>query len=559
MMKTRQRIILLLVLAAVLFLVVFPPKGDGSSLEHRALWSRGQINPVVFAFELVAVLVVAGIVLLMQSLIAWTNVAVSVSQIWRRIRRPLAYSLGGLILLTGLMVGTNQFYDWIRTRWKNNATQVVQPQFPPLARVPTRRIDLLPVAANGRWGMIDRTGLPVIEPQFDSCIRSDEAIPVRVGAGIRHKVRKGDTLHKIAAMYGVTNSDLRGHNGLEPRHKLAIGQTLSIPSEKKWGYVDQNGKFTINPLYRVAGAFQKGLAAVSTNLFAGFIGPDGRQLVPEKYAVLDECRFCDKSVLAMSPEGMGFLTIEANTVAFRPLRNLGRDNPYDFSQIANESFEEDFKYGDVVRERPEPDFFEGLRPFLLSNEKIGYIDTNGTTAITGQYDEAMNFSGRLAGAMIGNRWGFINHSGLFVVTPRYERVGPFSEGLAPVRSDGVWGFIDSLGNQLIANQFEEVGGYSEGLARVKERGYWGYIDSSGTLAIPFSYVECGNFRSGRAAVNIGGENKWTFIDKAGTQIVQPQFEAVGDFVQGLALVRLPGLQTYIDTTGRMIWVPSGPN
>ena len=64
--------------------------------------------------------------------------------------------------------------------------------------------------------------------------------PARVatasGETVRHKVRRGDSLWKLASRYGTTVSRIKRDNGLRS-DRLVIGQTLKISSGKSSGRV----------------------------------------------------------------------------------------------------------------------------------------------------------------------------------------------------------------------------------------------------------------------------------------------------------------------------------
>ncbi len=65
-----------------------------------------------------------------------------------------------------------------------------------------------------------------------------EALIASLSSGVRHgrqiadrsyRVRKGDTLSRIASRHGVRMSELSALNGLRSRHKIRVGQVLKLP------------------------------------------------------------------------------------------------------------------------------------------------------------------------------------------------------------------------------------------------------------------------------------------------------------------------------------------
>jgi membrane-bound lytic murein transglycosylase D len=65
------------------------------------------------------------------------------------------------------------------------------------------------------------------QPQIDSESLPESALPAPIAPGVRHKVRKGETLSTIARRYGVTVSQLKAWNGLK-RDRVSSGKSLVI-------------------------------------------------------------------------------------------------------------------------------------------------------------------------------------------------------------------------------------------------------------------------------------------------------------------------------------------
>ena len=53
--------------------------------------------------------------------------------------------------------------------------------------------------------------------------------------------------------------------------------------DKKWGFVDKNGKETIPLIYQNAYSFGEGLACVQLNNYWGFIDKSGSVVIPTMY------------------------------------------------------------------------------------------------------------------------------------------------------------------------------------------------------------------------------------------------------------------------------------
>lgn len=144
------------------------------------------------------------------------------------------------------------------------------------------------------------------------------------------------------------------------------------------------------------------------------------------------------------------------------------------------------------------------------NMKFGYVDQKGNEVIAFEYDDAADFSNRMA--KVGKRdktgkikYGYIDSNGKEVVPCEYDEAGNFSNGLASVAKyeevlyDGNkyeelrYGFIDKTGKIVIplkyklANFFEQTDFFENPIAKVQYGLKQGYIDTTGKTVIPIEY------------------------------------------------------------------------
>ena len=147
----------------------------------------------------------------------------------------------------------------------------------------------------------------------------------------------------------------------------------------KWGFINKNGKYVINPQFDKVGYFHCGLAAVRINNNNGYYSGYGR---------------------------WGF---------------INADGEY----VVNPQFDE------VHR------FYEGVAA-VKRGEKWGFIDEWGGYVAEPQYDKVEDFSEGLARVYIAGRsnmwgeyekgrWGFIDKTGSYVINPQFDEVGSFRD------------------------------------------------------------------------------------------------------------------------------------
>ena len=105
-----------------------------------------------------------------------------------------------------------------------------------------------------------------------------------------------------------------------------------------------------------------------------------------------------------------------------------------------------------------------------------------------------------------NRIGFVDVNGTLVIPPVFYAAGQFSEGLAPARTDGLYGFIDSTGNWAIAPQYAYATHFKGGFALACNGDMPFYINKKGEKALQIQFPKMGLFIDGCAWVQSVGGN-----------------------------------------------------
>jgi hypothetical protein len=327
---------------------------------------------------------------------------------------------------------------------------------------------------------------------------------------------------------------------------------FKIYKNRKFGFMDRNGKVVINPQYDYVEDFSEGFA------LAGFVG--------KKRFFIDrtgKTAIAPKYFDAINGFNCGLARGNTN-------HNVPNGGYIDKSgKLVIENF-----YGVCL-------FSEGLACVELN--KWGFIDTSGQFVIKPHFDEVAPFSEGLAGVTFWdqskasrNKRGFIDKTGKIVIKSEFDVTHSFSEGFAAVgmeasNHDYKWGYIDKTGTMVIKPQFEWANSFRQGLAAVLVSNRWGYINKNGNIIIKCQFDKAEAFSEGLAAVAIN--SKWGYIDKTGTYIVKPQFNEAMPFHKGIAFVKIGGYDAneivdviggfdsdgkwgYIDKNGRYVWQPT---
>ena len=295
---------------------------------------------------------------------------------------------------------------------------------------------LLPVTKNGSCGYLDRTGKIIIPLQFDRCWKFSEGFASVTTDGKQGFIdEKG--VYLAAPQFDAYWYFTTFQEGFAP--------VCLRGSYEKWGFIDTAGRVTYLPEVTLLGTFHEGLAFFKKGDRAGYVN---REL---------------KIVIAPNFKSAGHFY-------------NGRARVID---LDGSSFYIDKSGQKVFANREGSDFQNGLA-FFKSNNKYGFLNTNGEIVLAPQYDFAQFFGDGLANVCVGEKWGFIDVTGQFVIPPQFDDAGEFSEGLARVAKGGKWGFIDKTGKVVIPFQFDKWTSWFEGgICEVHLNNKMGYIDKTG--------------------------------------------------------------------------------
>ncbi|MFC1737079.1 WG repeat-containing protein [Candidatus Hydrogenedentota bacterium] len=342
---------------------------------------------------------------------------------------------------------------------------------------------------------------------------------------------------------------------------------------RKWGYINEEGKWAIPPQFSYASRFHNGRAIVS---------------ILHRIVVTSQPSFLPTVDHGIMIDRSGRVMTDRRTVVRGSLRD-GMARAWSCRSFGILSWNSG-KQGYVDEEgiwviKPSSyfsgNFSEGLGMANISyGDPFGYIDTTGEWVIPPQFRSASRFSEGLANVCRGEEWGFTDRDGEFTTLPTgVYSTGDLSEGLASacyerldcngktiycvgfITREGEWAFqLDDCHSPSSDGHL-----FSEGLAVVVTNGekrLWGYVNTKGEWHIPASYEYAEPFSEGLAAVKLDG--KWMYIDSEGNKVIDAQeFHNAGSFEGPLAPVdsiidwgckdELIRIGAYINRFGEVVW------
>ncbi len=332
-----------------------------------------------------------------------------------------------------------------------------------------------------------------------------------------------------------------------------------VEKDKKYGYVDQNGKEVVPPIYYSAGSFSDGVAVAYSKDDCTW------HIIDKTGNVKAQLKGYDNVGYSFSN---GFIQVEKDD-KYGLADATGKEvipPTYDRIYGFNEGLarvEKDDKYGFVDSTgkevvpfiyRSAGDFNEGLA-YVQKDGRYGYIDKTGNIVIPLNFTSAIDFSDGLAVVGYGNNiWYIIDKTcdikNTKELLTQYTNVTGFKEGFVEVYKDGKHGFVDQTGREVVPPIYDYVQDFSEGLAQVKKDGKYGFVDQTGKEVVPLIYDSVDSFSDGLARVEKDG--KRNYIDKTGKEVVPSEYDlGWGEFSEGFADVKKGKKYGYIDKNGNV--------
>jgi len=375
---------------------------------------------------------------------------------------------------------------------------------------------------------------------------------------------------------------------------------IEYSQNEREGYINNQGKWVLPPIYTRARKFVNGAAVVwikdnksEVDLSQHIVGAD-----PSNFS----SDFNEFLVDIYTPEIAGVINMDGKLLIphvyedIRPFNDgvagVRKQGEHGYNSIINLNNEMISKSSYTSFGL----FSEGVVPVECYNDdyritKYGYVNKNGEIEIMPEFDFAREFHEGLATVYTGSiikeegKWGIIDRSGKYVVPPIFDYIESFSEGLARVQIgnglEGRSGYIDTKGNFVLPPIFVEGTSFSEGYAitRLPDSEDYLYIDKKGEplrdkkdeviivrhnnngcfkASTDYKHTLCLSkylFKEGRAVY--GRNGRYGIIDKQGNIIVSAKFNQIDKFSDGLAFSKKRASddsngECYIDPKGKII-------
>lgn len=309
---------------------------------------------------------------------------------------------------------------------------------------------------------------------------------------------------------------------------------------KKYGFIDVNGKVVIPLIYDDLRDFKNGLAAAKINSKWGFINENGSLAIEAKYS---EVSNFDKYKLArvVNKDKWGMINSKGEIIM-----------PIEFF---NDTFYSDWESSDLMVVTK----FNGL---LGLNYSEGVYDRNGNLVIPTIYDniyithivdENKQHIKHEIYASLNSKWGMIDSKNKIIIPFVYESrdcIRGFENEFAAVKVNERWGFVNGKGILVIPTSYEQVNDFNGKMFEVRNKGKWGLIDLNFNEIIPCEYesIEL----DPKEYYKLKKENKWGIFGLNNIQILPCEYENVDFLSKSYFRVKKNGKIGVVDRNNKSV-------
>lgn len=312
-------------------------------------------------------------------------------------------------------------------------------------------------------------------------------------------------------------------------------------NQKKWGYLDNDGSFIIEPKFELTEEFnEKGLGKIYLEGKIGLIDKNGEIVLEPMYDAMGDME--EGIFNAVKGDRYYILDMLGN--------ELFSSKEYTFLGVSSDQY--------IVAAEEDKD----------GNVKMGYINKNGKVLIEPKYSEAWNFKNNRALVKTENDQKLIiDKSGDIIKKLKYENVFPDDENKTFIFSDenNLFGYLDENGDILVGPRFKNAFHFKDGMAVVSFDDHsngsrkWGVIDTSGksVLKPDFTYISyLGEELFAVSKDKIEGSEIYArkaIINKDGKQLTDFKYYNVGEKIENGYISVSDNKKTFfIDIEGKKV-------
>jgi hypothetical protein len=330
-----------------------------------------------------------------------------------------------------------------------------------------------------KFGFLDRSLQIVIPPRFSSVsdFHRDRAI-AKMGSSVAVIDTSGNFLVKPERYSDITPWNEAGRavatvagDGKylldfagNPLHEESFSEIILkgdppylAKRERDWGYIDEQAKEVIEPIYTAATPFTNKRARVKTFKSGDrwvYINPVGRTINKQAYRSASDF---SEGIAAVQPPNQSsrLLQLNGQELMISNCDNLFVDGP-----------------------------FLGCNPNGLGGKKAFFADHSGSPVFLYTYDKIKPFGSMgMAFVKASGRWGIIDRRGMSLVACKYYMFSSRPDGIFKV-GPPIFGIYDRKGKMVVPAKFDNLVLMEKGIFRVERGENVGYLTVDGEVVWP---------------------------------------------------------------------------
>ncbi len=298
---------------------------------------------------------------------------------------------------------------------------------------------------------------------------------------------------------------------------------------RHWGFLDQQGKLAIPPIYDEVGFFSEGKAAFNVGGLWGFIDTSGKEVIRPQFR---------------------------SAYPFHDRR--ARVKPFNLEDCYT-----DLK-GNLIRDDSwiaVGDFSNGLAR-IRSGQAFGYIDSTGHLKVKPIYTRAWDFEGSLATIELQGKLGAIATDSKEVLKPVFDQIliRPALNRLVTVRDRAIQ-LYDLQGKLLTEFLISPVAGKTVKVIDISQSDLAIQVDNH----FAFCEVRKPDFKPNDEILQLYylGEDRWavkrdtsyTLCDGSGRALNEHHYDQLNKFKEGIAAFRRDQYWGYLNAEGKELTNP----
>ena len=361
-------------------------------------------------------------------------------------------------------------------------------------------------------------------------------------------------------------------NSLYPAYKM-------IDNVQKWGYINTDGKFTIQPQFDNAEPFAKdGTARITQNNLVGVIDKTGKIIINPAFQSISD--FSEGVATANTSTGYSLIDLNGKTL-YSSKYFIGY---YTNGMAVTEKISSDSqtlygyldKTGTVkipLQYKAANNFYNNKALVQTQNDKYELIDTAGKVLITFPYKVMSAFSKDyfMFADNTTHKEGYVDTSGKIITAAKFNIAEEFIDGFAIVgvndANDTIkYGLINDKGEYVVKPEYSSMDSLGQGLYSVNNSQTFGssygvpkaIINTKGNLLSDYKFYDIGKFNenSKNDAIYVSDETNTYFVSKAGKKIdTLPSFKGSGILALDGDLIsaNIDNRLSYVSKAGKVIW------